>query len=1090
MTHGAVQEMPADIGLPDIEPSGWFILRAPILPFGEFVRWGDATKRAPECALDVAAERSSLVCALRKIATRPEFREALFLASPEFESAVERWLATDEAEPDDPVVLPLVRYFSRMSTRATPYGFFAAVSLGEIGKSTAFSSRSLRECAKHLSLDWYYLSQVSSLLGRSPGVRERLLYRPNSTIHCREESYSYLEMRRLAGMASSDVRSYHLVTVEKSRHLARALASAENGAPLSQIARALVDEDPDIDEGAAREFLCALVDNQILEPSLMPTLTGPPPLEQMLESLEPLAEAAHVAQCLFGAREELRRLERERLGSPASRYRRIAEDLARLSEPGGPRGSIFKAELLRPGVAQLGPAVVKELRVAADLFLATAIGTAVPVLEEFRARFAERYGTREVPLLDVLDEEFGIGFELPGVSVSDPSPLLREVRFPAADPEALAAAGPRMRILSDLVHEVIRRGEQELRLEAADVEAMRGVEPPLNLPRAFSVMASLIAPSAAAVDQGNFKLLFHGISGPGGMNMVGRFAQFDEHIAAAVRAHLRIEQQLQPEVVLAEIVHVPDGREANIVQRPVLREYEIPFMGRSGAPGGRTIPPADLRISLRGKKIILRSERLGREVVPRLETAHRYSNSASAVYRFLAALARQDGASGVWAWAHPLMDLPFLPRVSCGRVILCRARWRLRQRDLDPLRKAGRGGLMQAVQRLRKERSLPRWICLEVGFNPITVDLENPLCLESVRNHLSSGGEITCTEFLPEPEMLVVESPEGGLVHEMIVPFVQRRARVRPALLRRPPSTDQRRFPPGSSWLTAKIYANTGLLDSILTTAISPLVEQLRSEGDITGWFFLRYFDPQPHLRLRLRGAPGRLTREALPALAARLDTLLRSERIWKLVLDTYDRETERYGGERGVLLAEQVFEHDSAAALRCLEQLQTAADSEDARWRVALLGAHRLMCDLRLAPADRLELARRLRDDLAVELRVDTACRKSLGEKYRRERAALEALLEPSAGEGAAALAGAIFLRRSEHLRQVADQMVDHERAGELTAPLIDIVGSLVHMSLNRLLSSDHRRHEAVVYDFLWRLNDSARARAARNGLAGKAWE
>jgi hypothetical protein len=55
----------------------------------------------------------------------------------------------------------------------------------------------------------------------------------------------------------------------------------------------------------------------------------------------------------------------------------------------------------------------------------------------------------------------------------------------------------------------------------------------------------------------------------------------------------------------------------------------------------------------------------------------------------------------------------------------------------------------------------------------------------------------------------------------------------------------------------------------------------------------------------------------------------------------------------------------------------------------------------------------------------------------------------------------------------------------GELSLPLAAIAPSLLHMHANRLLRSDQRRHELVLYDFLYRLYD---ARAARARVAATA--
>src|SRR6185369_3703820 len=106
-----------------------------------------------------------------------------------------------------------------------------------------------------------------------------------------------------------------------------------------------------------------------------------------------------------------------------------------------------------------------------------------------------------------------------------------------------------------------------------------------------------------------------------------------------VERHLRAEEKRAPEIVFAEVVHLPEGRVGNVLLRPLLRGYENPFLGRSGAPADRQIPAADLVLHVRDGRVVLRSRRLDCEVVPRLTTAHsHWSPRNLGVYRLLCAL--------------------------------------------------------------------------------------------------------------------------------------------------------------------------------------------------------------------------------------------------------------------------------------------------------------------------------------------------------------------------------------------------------------------------------------------------------------------
>src|SRR5262249_16075060 len=73
-------------------------------------------------------------------------------------------------------------------------------------------------------------------------------------------------------------------------------------------------------------------------------------------------------------------------------------------------------------------------------------------LASFRAAFAARYGRREVPLLEALDSEVGIGFADGSDSVV--SPLLEGLEFPPVDDDGGRQCSASDAILRDKLHEV------------------------------------------------------------------------------------------------------------------------------------------------------------------------------------------------------------------------------------------------------------------------------------------------------------------------------------------------------------------------------------------------------------------------------------------------------------------------------------------------------------------------------------------------------------------------------------------------------------------------------------------------------------
>jgi thiopeptide-type bacteriocin biosynthesis protein len=365
--------------------------------------------------------------------------------------------------------------------------------------------------------------------------------------------------------------------------------------------------------------------------------------------------------------------------------------------------------------------------------------------------------------------------------------------------------------------------------------------------------------------------------------------------------------------------------------------------------------------------------------------------------------------------------------------------------------------------------------------NELAIDLDNVLAVDAFAALARQLQSVDLVEMFPGPDELCASGPEGRFLHELCIPFVRRREPTpRRASTPSPAAPAVRRtFPPGSEWLYAKLYTGTSTADQVLREAVGPLVREALASGAADRWFFLRYGDPDWHLRLRLHGEPGRLRAEVLPALEEMAGPLLAEGLVWRFQLDTYEREIERYGGAAGIERVEEIFEADSEAVLAILESLEGIAGA-DARWRLALAGIDRLVSDFGFAEEAKTGFLRRMQESSAREAQADAGFVQQLAERLRRERSSLEELLAPSHPNPSLAPGLAALERRSVRLAPLAAGLRDQAREGPLTLGIGELALSVVHMFANRLLRSEGRAHEVVLYDFLYRLH---RSRAARQG-------
>jgi thiopeptide-type bacteriocin biosynthesis protein len=1092
-------------------PSGFFAFRTPLLPFEELEAFGEgleapaALAAAPEDAerleRALAADRERLRARLAVLVDRPEVLEAVFLASPSLHESLAAWRAQPDGKKGQRAERALVRYIYRMVARATPFGLFSGCSLGPVesapGSPTRIAVGPRAGYERHTRLDMDYLFALCEDLARDPAVRAELTYRPNSSLYRAAGRLRYAEAR-----LEKKVRSHHLVAVDDNDYLEEALRRAEGGARAREIAEALVAFDPDgevtIDEAA--EFVTELIDSQILVSDLSTPVTGPEAIHDLIDQLGRIPATAHAAGKLAEIRTTLERLDAGGPGAPPARYEEVAEALKELPTP-VEMSRLFQLDMVKPADRPaLGAAVLEEIQRGLDILLRLAVDRPPEGLERFRKDFNERYESREVPLLQALDEEVGIGFERSGDFGAEASPLLRGIGVGAPAAEQNVAWGRAQAALLSKLNRALARGERSIEITSEDLDRMapppegqeKEKKPPF--PDAFHVMVTLAADSQEALDAGDFQVLFDNAGGPSGARLLGRFCHADAELSRLTEEHLRAEEAHRPEAIFAEIVHLPQGRIGNILARPVLREYEIPFLGRSGAPPEHQIPVGDLRVSVQGSRIVLRSARLGREVIPRLTSAHNFWRGSLGVYRFLCMLQSQGVLGGVsWSWGA-LDSAPFLPRVTHGRLVLSRALWWMTQDEIKDLVKTKGAERFRAVQAWRERRNLPRLVALVDADNELLVDFDNVLSIETFLDVIEDRDRARLVEFFPGPDQLPATGPEGRFLNEILVPFVRKPkearqetagAAGRPAGEKAAAEPVRRSFSPGSEWLYAKLYTGTATADGLLREIVAPVAREALAAGEADGWFFIRYGDPEWHLRVRFHGDPARLQSGVLTRLHAALDPLLADGRVWRVQLDTYEREIERYGGPEGIVLAERMFQVDSEAVLAILEMLE-GDEGADLRWRLALRGIDMLFGDLRFDPETRMRVLRGMRESFNREFGGGKGLRVQLDQRFRQEWRSLMPLLDPS-GDAESELAPALTVlrQRSERLAPIVDELRERERAGRLNQTLADLAPSYVHMHVNRIIRSAQRAHEMVLYDFLYLLYESraARERKAQKG-------
>lgn len=281
----------------------------------------------------------------------------------------------------------------------------------------------------------------------------------------------------------------------------------------------------------------------------------------------------------------------------------------------------------------------------------------------------------------------------------------------------------------------------------------------------------------------------------------------------------------------------------------------------------------------------------------------------------------------------------------------------------------------------------------------------------------------------------------------------------------------QRSFIPGSEWIYIKVYTGSNTTDKILVNELAKIISIFERKKYMEKWFFIRYSDPDFHLRIRIRVKDCKSIGEILQLFYKYFNKLVENDRVWKIQLDTYNRELERYKGHL-IELTETLFCIDSIHTLKLLRILGDMPQS--ARWLIATKMIDSLLVDFAYDLQQRKVLLESMDKFYKMEFGFNEFNAKQFNVMYREYSNELEkVLLGKKVDEGYKALYNILELR-SNALKTIAQQLIKANNSKDMQI----LLSSYIHMMLIRLFRSKNRLHELIVYDFMSRFYSSWIAR------------
>ena len=281
----------------------------------------------------------------------------------------------------------------------------------------------------------------------------------------------------------------------------------------------------------------------------------------------------------------------------------------------------------------------------------------------------------------------------------------------------------------------------------------------------------------------------------------------------------------------------------------------------------------------------------------------------------------------------------------------------------------------------------------------------------------------------------------------------------------------QRTFIPGSEWIYIKVYTGSNTADKMLVNELSKFISALSRKKYIEKWFFIRYSDPDFHLRVRIKVRDCMFIGEVIRLFYHYLKKRITDESVWKVQLDTYNRELERYK-EHLMELTETMFCIDSNYMLKILKILDGMP--QPTRWLIAVKMIDALLMDFGYDLQQKKELLERMDKSYKMEFGFTEFNYKQFNVMYREHSHELEEVLWNKKKDENYQTLYEIIKFRSKELKKTALQLMKEDKNREMKTLII----SYIHMMLVRLFCSKNRIYELIVYNFMHRLYASHMAR------------
>jgi len=691
----------------------------------------------------------------------PIIKEAINLASPELLNGLDKWVSGNSTLSNDKkkaFELTFLKYMARISSRCTPFGLFAGCSVGDLDSETNIILDSQNNHQRFTQFDMHYWVSLLQNIAKRKEVAVYLKFFPNSSVYEIGDFYRFVEYKYV------ETKREHIISaLRKSDLLEKILFEAKSGITIDEMITFLADDEAEKQE--AFEFISQLISFQFLVSELDAVITGEDEWKRTLSILNRIPHLNNEIGLFEDLKRKLSDLDKCLFPSPDT-YGKITQTIDKIGIPYEEK-YLFQTDLNVAALSnKLNTNVSQKVLKAIRFLNGIQSPKKIENLENFKKSFIQRYESEEMPLTLVLDTEIGIGYQ-ENHEMKDIHEILENYSFKARKTSEENQVWTNLDfILQNKLQNSIINNKKTIVLSEKDFPDFDADFK--NAPVTFSVIVELF-------DEKNIALTSTGNTSAS--KLLSRFCNGNKQIHKLTKKIIQKENEYHFDKILAEIVHIPEARIGNIIRRPVLRNYEISYLCAPGVSTENNLDLNDLWISIKSGKVILRSKKQDKEIMPCLSNAHNFLKNSLPIYHFLCDLERQNiKPVATFSWGNLASHYDFFPRVLYNEIILSKAKWIIKKEEIIGFYKMDKTNLMLLFSTWRRKRNIPRYVTLSNSNNTLLYDFENHISIELFLKSGKNQEKTILEEFLFTEKSTVKDIKGNVFCNQIILSYYKERS--------------------------------------------------------------------------------------------------------------------------------------------------------------------------------------------------------------------------------------------------------------------------------------------------------------------------